>query len=594
MEENVQTDKLDNLQKLIEEYKECTKNKEKDAAIEVMKEVGKLLIRMKERCTDEQRKNELTVMTATVNLNVATLYRELEDLKESETYTTKCLDILQEVKIDMKAKLYPMIHCLLQLAIIYSDWNQNEKALSFLNNLNQIYLDYASDGDYYIFEEIPYSCFMSDNVGTEKFYKDTLEECHMLSLYYMAQIYCALGDHRNSALSCHKTLCKQVHLSKANYKLDHIDWALNAATLSQFFLEIEAFNLARHHLAAASYILETYKDILNEKTKEDPESEQIAANWEDFNHRSADVAMCWSKYGIVLLDVSRKRLLEKSNLDEDNNETFKQINEEKVLELKSYENLKFYDLEDKIEPIAKQVTDQYLLDFNDARPVFLNVQKWLNEAKSYYTLNEHASVHVTIAKSLAEAYYQLAFFEDDYDRQAKMHKRRIDVLESVINELNPQYYKAECRQFWICLGEAYSDLLNTKLDRLQSTGRTPEAVAKIKRLIQNSINNYQRFLNSVDHCPNGPELRELPEEVLLPTLFAYFHVGRLHGKIISYDSSDKATNIVNSINALTFVVNYCDKYPAAAELMKSELGLCKELITLLSVRLNSLQRGGTK
>jgi hypothetical protein len=37
---------------------------------------------------------------------------------------------------------------------------------------------------------------------------------------------------------------------------DSIDWALNSATLSQFMVENFAFKEAKHHLAAASHILD--------------------------------------------------------------------------------------------------------------------------------------------------------------------------------------------------------------------------------------------------------------------------------------------------------------------------------------------------
>lgn len=71
---------------------------------------------------------------------------------------------------------------------------------------------------------------------------------------YILQIYGTLEDHLRSAVYCHNTLKRQ--LESKDY--DSIEWALNAATLSQFFMERDGFKQARHHLAAASYILEKY------------------------------------------------------------------------------------------------------------------------------------------------------------------------------------------------------------------------------------------------------------------------------------------------------------------------------------------------
>ena len=41
-----------------------------------------------------------------------------------------------------------------------------------------------------------------------------------------------------------------------------IDWALNSATLAQFFMEKCRFKQARHHLAAASCILDKHEEDL--------------------------------------------------------------------------------------------------------------------------------------------------------------------------------------------------------------------------------------------------------------------------------------------------------------------------------------------
>lgn len=75
-------------------------------------------------------------------------------------------------------------------------------------------------------------------------------------LKLLLQIYGSLKDHLKSAVYCHNTLKRQ--LESKDY--DAIEWALNAATLSQFFMERNGFRQARHHLAAASYVLDKYSD----------------------------------------------------------------------------------------------------------------------------------------------------------------------------------------------------------------------------------------------------------------------------------------------------------------------------------------------
>lgn len=92
---------------------------------------------------------------------------------------------------------------------------------------------------------------------------------------------------------------------------------------------------------------------------------------------------------------------------------------------------------------------------------------------------------------------QLTYFF--YSRQSRMHKRRIDHLESVLKELNPHYYLLVCRQLWYELGETYSDILDIKLQRLQTVDErpTPHALRKVNHLAEQSIANFNMFLESL-------------------------------------------------------------------------------------------------
>jgi len=90
----------------------------------------------------------------------------------------------------------------------------------------------------------------------------------------------------------------------------------------------------------------------------------------------------------------------------------------------------------------------------------------------------------------------LKFFDS---RQSRMHKRRIDHLECVLKELNPQYYLSVCRQLWYELGETYSNILGIKLQRLQNTDErpTPHALHKVNHLAEQSITNFRNFIESL-------------------------------------------------------------------------------------------------
>lgn len=63
-----------------------------------------------------------------------------------------------------------------------------------------------------------------------------------------------------------------------------------------------------------------------------------------------------------------------------------------------------------------QVTDTFVLTYDNARSVFLNSQQWLSQAKEFYSLDFHASDYIRIVQDHSELYRNLVFFEDDEER----------------------------------------------------------------------------------------------------------------------------------------------------------------------------------
>lgn len=70
----------------------------------------------------------------------------------------------------------------------------------------------------------------------------------------------------------------------------------------------------------------------------------------------------------------------------------------------------------------------------------LQIQELVTEAKKLYTLDDFCSDYVELIQDHSRAFKSLCVFELNEDRRSKMHKRRADMLEDIIGELNPQYY----------------------------------------------------------------------------------------------------------------------------------------------------------
>lgn len=100
------------------------------------------------------------------------------------------------------------------------------------------------------------------------------------------------GNAAISAHYCGATLRRQLEADD----LDPLDWSLNAAGLSQFFLTRCRFAAARHCLASAEAMFQASVEKENEEGKEDGEKAERVAQ------ARADLHRCWAKYAIFLLD----------------------------------------------------------------------------------------------------------------------------------------------------------------------------------------------------------------------------------------------------------------------------------------------------
>lgn len=233
--------------------------------------------------------------------------------------------------------------------------------------------------------------------------------------------------------------------------------------------------------------------------------------------------------------------------------------------------------------------------FEDAKPVFLTVQEWLNRAKEYYSVESEASEYAKIVQDHAMLYKYLAFYDFDESNQCKMHKRRADLLEEVLATLNETYYMAICRELWYELGLAYSQILDIKLDtferiKIQETPG-PHILNKINMLCNKSISRFDSFINSYKDKKTDELPTTLATDELEPIMFAYFQIGRLYYKIMTPDKQLQISHTKNSLKYYQMFVKGCEEKKEFAERMSAEYGVCKEMIGLLPIKIKKITDG---
>lgn len=84
--------------------------------------------------------------------------------------------------------------------------------------------------------------------------------------------------------------------------------------------------------------------------------------------------------------------------------------------------------------------------------------------------------------------------------------------------------------------------------------------------------------------------KNLVVDEMHPILFAYFHIGRLFYKIITPDKKMQLQNIRNSQKYYQMLIKGCEDHVEAGQLLKAEMGVCKEMAELLPYKIQKLMQ----
>ena len=561
-------EKFEQAQKLIEECKSDTLEPYKHPykAREILLELES---KIEKNISETGDGSDLLVYRAILGCilkDVGKINSFVDETSQADVYLHKSLNLLKENQLEPEV-IICYVDTLNQLGILWSKLQDIEKSKEFLLKSEKVAKEFTETS------KVPLTIFdvfgTSDEVEKGKG-EESLEKTCTLTFFYLAQVYGTEGDLETSGKYCHLTLKRQLELKD----YEPIDWALNSATLSQYYFGKNMLKQSRHLLAAAIYMLGTYIDELEKK---ELTPDQRAAAMENLKHRSADIDLCYAKYCLYIMTTSIDRLMQEKE------ESSKESDPEQFQIRTSYEK---FDLD--LSLYEREIVDEFVLTFEDAKEVFLAAQSYLNKAKEYYSLENEASQHARIVQDYAHLFKHLAFFEEDPSTQSKLHKRRADQLEGVLNQLNQTYYMNICRELMFELGLTFSDMLDIKCDQMKFNEVQPNALSKVNVLCHKAIKKFKDFEDSYRDKKTCEVPETLDVDELQVVACANFNLGRLYYKIITPDKRMQFENTSSSYKHYMIFIAYCDKHATIAERMKGELGVTRNMCELLPLKIKKL------
>jgi len=147
-----------------------------------------------------------------------------------------------------------VINSLNMLAYVEEKDNENhKKALKYLLEAETVYLKYNEErsGPATIAPKLlPDYCPRRRMITS----KNPLLSARLFSLFYIIEVYKRLKLTTNAIISTHEAL--KLQLESSLFLQSPLDWALSSALISNLLVEQNAYQQARHHLAAASTVME--------------------------------------------------------------------------------------------------------------------------------------------------------------------------------------------------------------------------------------------------------------------------------------------------------------------------------------------------
>jgi len=384
-----------------------------------------------------------------------------------------------------------------------------------------------------------------------------LEEQFTLTCFYLAQVYTAKGKAKKAAQYCFDCLSRQL-IFKQCFQKD--DWVKNAIGIAPFYMENCQYRQALHCVDAARAIFGEVK---------------IDEDDEDILNINADIQRTRGEVYLSLLSASRDVL-----------DTSSQRPKRKAKVKNQFQRFP------KIDHVPDPHDFTLATDWDTAKAAFDKAKDEMENALDFYILDGFVTLHLKIKDKLGIIYDDLTFFENDNSRKCKMIKRRIDLVETVVTELNPSAFIDTIRELNWKLATGYEEIGNLKHAIMQSGGITKERMKKANRLFLKAIGYYLKFLESHTSPEDIPISRRenyvLPKDLHRQYLIGLFNLASIYQKLRPPTEEMQGDVIVESHKVYKMISKFCTEKGCPDD-FKEQLIVSKEMLDLLPLKLNEIK-----
>lgn len=434
------------------------------------------------------------VALAAAHYNIGKIYASSSDINDINTAIitfSRCLELLKGKQLDPKAIL-TCLGALNELNLVCDKMQNKKYTFKFLNTAMELYLKYTMDED---FPDPVHIATIANIKEEESNPRMLLDNFHYRTLQDLGiQYFAEPRDKHGFVMYIHKILnirLSEMLLGGIQFHERCLDWALTLFDLSKYFLANNRFVEARNHIATADYVIHRFYEDRLKPIDEESNSELL---YDSYEFVCSVSARTWGIYGVLLL----RFWLEKFSLHKGETDPCElDISNLKITSEDESKMIIFFDLEKELESMTNQIMHTRILNLTEAKSLFVQTLRHLDTAKEYYSADTDIESYAKIILDISDTYKYLAGFEQQRDKQIKLHKRRVECLENVCNKFSTtidvdselQIYKRVCYEM-VTSCSTVMDLMIEEAFNNNSFHETTTEAHRYAKLISKNINLY--------------------------------------------------------------------------------------------------------
>lgn len=377
------------------------------------------------------------------------------------------------------------------LGHIYLKQKNIKRSLLFHEKALMFYWTYTNDKDSY---PAPVDILRAFGIVTKEFDSEySLDQQYMSTLFALINLHISINAELNKSTIViyeHMLLEKQVRFIPLT--IDRAEWALRAAMISEYLSSHDRFTEARNHLGIAFYMLNKFyrSEYKNIDGTNFPEIK--VALYKHYSNVAVFINMYAAQYGIDLLRSSTERILRFEKKDEQSKTKPESL---VMFEQKLPDMLMFTSTSNVEEEFDTWITDEYLVNYDDAKTVFTIVLRCFNEVLAYNNPITTKYTQAKILRKTSEACKYLACYEQNENKQILLYIWQIHILENSKQLFNTDF-NINFRRL-VLLEQAITrvTILDMYMDGMGlDVYQKPDISSVINHHVQHALSTFQAYL----------------------------------------------------------------------------------------------------